>query len=260
MLWSSRQEVAMRFGLPVFHLLLGLGVLVSTSGSLFAQGTGDGFLFRAPSGTIALRGGFDHASANSEVFKFVTDQLTVNRREFSSAALVFDVAYKVKPRVDAVFSVATSKSTMPSEFRGWLDNNDRPIEQTTEFQRVPVSAAIKAYLGRPGRSIGHFAWIPARYAPYAGAGGGVMWYRFGQEGDFIGFQTLKVFPDRFDSDGWTPTAHAFGGVEVSLTPRLAITTEGRYQWARASLSRDFSGFDQIDLSGFTITSGILLRY
>jgi len=225
-----------------------------------AQGAGDGFLFRAPLGTVALRAGFDHATANSDLFRFVTDELTVNRGDFSSASVVFDVAYKLNPRMDVLFSVGTSKSTNASEFRHWLDNNDQPIEQTTEFQRVPLTASFKQYLFVPGRSVGHYAWIPRRFAPYVGGGGGVMWYHFGQQGDFVDFDTLKVFTDAFESDGWAPTFHGFGGIEISLASRLAVTTEGRYQWAHAPLSRDFAGFDRIDLSGFSITSGILVRY
>jgi hypothetical protein len=234
-------------------------VLTAVSPAL-AQGSGDGFLFRPPAGTVAVRGGFDLARADSEVFTFVTDELTVNRRDFSSAAVVFDVAFNVSPRVEGVFSVGLARTTMPSEFRHWLDNNDRPILQTTLFQRVPLTASLKTYLRDTGRSIGHFAWIPKRYAPYVGGGGGIMWYQLQQEGDFIDFNTLRVFPDRFDSNGWTPTLQAFGGVDVSLSPRFAVTTEGRYQWARAALSRDFSGFDRIDLSGFAVTSGITIRY
>jgi hypothetical protein len=225
-----------------------------------AQGAGDGFLFRPPHGTVGLRGGFDRASASSDIFNFVTDELTVDRRDFSSPTVVFEVSYKLAPRFDVLFSVGSSRTTIPSEFRHWLDNNDRPIQQTTHFQRVPVTASIKSYLAQPGRSVGHFAWIPKRFIPYVGGGGGVTWYDFNQHGDFIDFQTLKVFYDSFESDGWAPTLHGFGGIEVSLTPRLAVTAEARYQWARAPLSLDFSGFDRIDLSGTTIVSGILVRY
>ena len=77
--------------------------------------------------------------------------------------IVFDVAYKLSPRVDAVFSVGTARSSTRSEFRHWLDNDNLPIEQTTSFQRVPLTASLKMYLGDPGRSIGRFAWIPKRY-------------------------------------------------------------------------------------------------
>jgi hypothetical protein len=242
---------------PVGFALTALLTLTSPAS---AQGAGDGFLFRPPSGAFAVRGGFDLAGAGSDVFTFVTDELTVNRRDFSSATLVFDVSFKVSPRVAGVVSVGTSRSTMPSEFRHWLDNNGQPIQQTTGFQRVPLTLALKTYLSDTGRSIGHFAWIPKRFAPYVGGGGGVMWYRFHQDGDFIDFNTLKVFHDNFDSDGWAPTALALGGVDVSLSPRFAVTAEGRYQWARGTLSSDFSGFDRLDLSGFSLTSGITIRY
>ena len=242
----------------------------AAAGPARAQTAGDGFLFRPPAGTVAVRGGFDVARAGSDVFTFVTDELTVNRRDFSAPAVVFEVTYKVSPRMDLVFGVATSRSSTLSEYRptpqaprGYADNNNLPIEQTTSFQRVPLTASLKMYLGDPGRSIGRFAWIPKRYAPYVGAGGGAMWYRLRQEGDFIDFKTptLNVFPDTFDSDGWAPTVHAFAGTEVSLSARFAVSVEGRYQWARAALnSRDFSGFDPIDLSGFAVTSGITIRY
>jgi len=237
-----------------------LTAVLGATGPALAQSAGEGFLFRPPSGAVAIRGGFDLARAGSDVFTFVTDELTVAKRDFSSASLAVDIAFTVTPRMQGVFTMGTTQSTIPSEFRNFIDNNDRPIQQTTMFHRVPLTGSLKTYLSDPGRTVGHFAWIPARYAPYVGGGGGVMWYRLHQEGDFIDFNTFKVFPDQFDSDGWAPTVHAFGGVDVSLSPRFAVTAEGRYQWARGPLSRDFSGFDRIDLSGFAVTSGITIRY
>ena len=254
----STRQLECRIGMRAAALALAATLLAALPAA--AQGGGDGFLFRRPAGTVAIRGGFDRATAGSDVFTFVTSELTVNRRDFSAPSVVFDVAYRVSSRVDAVFSVATSRSSTQSEFRDWLDNNDLPIKQTTAFQRVPLTASLKMYLAQPGRSIGRFAWIPSRFAPYVGAGGGAMWYRLHQEGDFIDFNTLKVFPDVFDSDGWAPTVQAFAGTDVSLSSRFAVSVEGRYQWAHAPLSRDFSGFDHIDLSGFAITSGITIRY
>jgi hypothetical protein len=225
-----------------------------------AQDAGDGFLFKPPSGTFTVRGGFDRANAGSDVFTFVTDQLTVARSDFHTGTLAFDVAVRVKPRAELAFSLGVSRSTTPSEFRHWEDNNNQPIQQTTTFVRVPLTASLKMYLAGPGRAIGHFAWIPSRYAPYVGAGGGAMWYRFRQAGDFIDFTTTNVFTDTFDSSGWAPTAQAFVGTDVSLTPRFALTGEVRYQWAKASMSSDYAGFNRIDLSGFAATGGVSIRY
>ena len=220
---------------------LGRGVLVvfillAAAGAQAGEG-GDGFLFRAPRGTVSLRGGFDRAGAGSELFAFTVKQLTIDRRDFSSPTFATDVDYLLSPRLAARFSVGVSRSTTPSEFRGFVDSDRRPIEQTTGFTRVPLTASVKMHLSRPGRSIGHFAWIPARYSPYVGAGGGAMWYRFQQQGDFIDFATSKVFFDSFLSQGWTPTVQAFIGTDVSLSSRFMVTTEGRYQRAHARLDR-----------------------
>jgi len=243
-----------------FRILNYTLALIFLASPLWAQGAGRGFLFRAPNGSVSIRTGYDRATAGSDLFTFVTDQLTVNPNDFNAVSFALDVDYRLTSRVNAVFGVGTSRTTTRSEFRNWVDNNRQPIEQSTAFQRVPVTAAVKAYLGPHGQSIGHFAWVPARFAPYVGAGGGAMWYRFQQQGDFIAFDTLKVFTDTFDSTGWTPTVHALAGLEISLASRLAIATEARYEWAKAHLGRDFSGFDRIDLSGISFTSGVVIRY
>jgi len=240
------------------------GVLVSVflliAGRSQAQ-SGEGFLFAAPHGSVSIRGGFDRAIAGSDLFTFTTKQLTIDRGDFSAPTFQIDVDVAIVPRFDARFSFGFARSTTNSEFRDYVDNNRMPIEQRTEFTRLPLTGSLKAYLVAPGREVGHFAWIPSRYAPYVGAGGGALWYRFQQQGDFIDFAAgNKVFSDLFDSEGWTPTAQVFVGTDISLSPRFAATMEGRYQWARTPLSLDFRQFEPIDLSGFSVTAGISIRY
>jgi len=247
---------------PVRFMVLGLSVvfLLSAAGRARAQSSGEGFLFRAPQGQISVRGGFNHAAAGSDLFSFTTSQLTLSHGDFSSLTFATDVDVTLTQRLSVRFGFAASQSSKGSEFRDFVDNNRQPIEQTTEFRRIPLTASLKAYLTQPGRSLGHFAWIPSRYAPYVGGGGGAMYYKFEQTGDFIDFSTYNVFPDTFQSDGWTPTVHAFAGTDVSLNPRFAVTIEGRYEWAHKHLSSDFSNFQPIDLSGFSMTGGIVIRY
>ena len=169
---------------------LGRGVLLLGALSLLAshaqaQSAGDGFLFRPPKGSISIRGGFDRASAGSDLFTFAVNQLTLSRGDFSSLTFATDVDHQIKSATAVRFSLSMSRSTTPSEFRDWVDNDRQPIRQTTGYTRVPITASVKQYLFGQGRRVGHFAWVPAHYAPYVGAGGGVMWYRFDQTGDFI---------------------------------------------------------------------------
>ena len=120
--------------------------------------------------------------------------------------------------------------------------------------------SVRAYLEPRGRQVGKYAWVPARFAPYVGAGVGGMWYKFRQHGDFVDFQTNDVFSGDFNSSQWAPAAQALAGVEFTLTPHLALTGEAKYIWAKGKLSDSFSGFDNIDLSGVSTTIGLTFRY
>jgi hypothetical protein len=224
-----------------------------------AQGTGDGFLFRRPRATFAIRAGYDRALAGSDVFSFATERLTLGRGSFSSLTVATDLSARLNDRVDLVFGASYSGSRSRSEFRDWVDQDSLPIEQTTSFDRLPLTVGLKIYLAQRGRSLGHLAWVPARYVPYVGVGAGAMWYRFRQEGDFVDFETLDVFGDKFDSSGWTMTAHGLAGVEVALGPRFFLVGEGRYTWAQSTMGQAWVDFDRIDLSGFSVTAGIAFR-
>lgn len=240
--------------------LVGFAAVLVLSQPAAAQSSGDGFLFRQPVGSFALRAGFDQATASSDIYSFVTDELTLGRSDFAGITFAADLAFTIRPRLDLVFGGSYSGSSAESEFRRFVDNNDLPIEQTTSLKRVPVTASAKFYLTSRGRSIGRYAWIPTKFAPFVGVGGGAMWYRFQQEGDFINMETFEVFPDSFRSSGWTPTASGFAGLDVSLGPRFGFTAEGRYTWARAAMSSDFSGFDRIDLAGYNASAGLYVRF
>ena len=224
-----------------------------------AQNAGDGFLFQAPIGSWGLHGGFDHANAGGDVFSFVTNQLTLNRADFSSAAFGGNVAIRLSAANDIVLDLTYASVSRRSEFRDWVDQNDQPIEQTTSLRRLPITASIRHYITPRGRSIGRFAWVPAARATYVGAGAGMMWYTFRQVGDFVDFQTLNVFPDAFESSAWTPVVHTFAGIDLSLGRYVILTGETRYTWAKGPMGRDFVGFNNIDLSGLSVTAGFSLR-
>ena len=240
--------------------LLALAAMLAPWRSAGAQDAGNGFLFGVPHATFGLRVGYDAAMAQSDLFSFVTNDLTLKRSDFSSPTVQTDFGFNLSPRVDAVLGFGYSRSVAQSQYRGWLDNNNLPIQQGTEFTRVPLTVNLKAYLQPPGRSLGRFAWVPARVAPYVGAGVGSMWYKFRQSGDFIDTTTTNVFNDTFSSSGWTPMADVFTGADFSISPSMALTVEARYAWAKGALSNDFAGFNRLDLSGVSLTGGLTFRY
>jgi opacity protein-like surface antigen len=107
----------------------------------------------------------------------------------------------------------------------------------------------------PGRSVSALAFVPRSFTPYVGAGAGALYYELRQNGDFVDFVTLRVFPDVFRSRGWTPSAHVSGGADIRLWRSLFLDVEGRYVWAHGDLGADFVGFDGIDLDGARFSTG-----
>jgi len=198
--------------------------------------------------------------ANSGVFDLVTDQLTLEKADFRSFSFGGELAFTIHPRLDIVASVEYMGSRTPSEVRGYLNEADQPITQETTLKRIPVTGAVKFFLVPRGREFGRFAWTPSRFVPYVGGGGGALFYSFQQDGDFVDFQDLSIFEEHFRSQGWSPVVFGLGGLEVSLTRRLFLDFQLRYEWAENDLEADFRGFDPIDLSGVRATGGLFFRF
>ena len=240
--------------------LLVAALLVGAATTTFAQSAGDGYLFHRPNVTLTARAGYSHANAGSDVFDEVTSDLTLDRGDFSSFAFGSDLAAHVSERLAVVLSAGYSRSKHQSEFRDLVDNNDLPIEQTTTFERIPVTANLRFNLSEPGRSVGSLAWIPSRVVPYVGAGVGAMRYRFRQDGDFVDFNTNAVFPSVLDSEGWALLGQAMAGVDYNFSPRFGLSLDARYMHAKGELdSSRYKGYDKLDLSGATATIGLSFR-
>ena len=218
------------------------------------------FLFGQPRGSLGLHGSWVFASSGSDLFDFVTRQLTLDKSDFSGPGIGADTTVNFLPRLAAQFGFEWSRKTTGSEYRAFTDNNSLPINQDTTLKVVHLTAGVRYALANPGIDVSRFAWVPRRVVPYVGAGGGAVYYDFLQRGDFVDFEDLSVFPDVFRSTGWAPSAHVFGGVDIKLYRALFATMEGRYSYAHAKLGSDFVGFDPIDLSGFRISAGINVLY
>ncbi len=221
---------------------------------------GDGFLFHAPRATLGMRASFQFARAGSGIFDFVTQQLTLNRRDFDTFGVAGDLGVNLSGPLDLVLSGGYSGTTKHSEFRDFVDQDNLPISQRTSFTMTPLTGALRLYLLPRGHSVSRFAWIPARFSPYVGAGGGMVHYTFKQVGSFVDFQDLSVFDETLRSSGWTPLGMIMAGMDFSVGPRVVLTTDARYQWASANLDQQFVSFaDGIDLSGLQLSMGVHFR-
>lgn len=219
----------------------------------------DGYLFGTPRGSLTLRLGGAHPAADGDLFNFMTDELTLGRGDFAAIAAGAELAVRVHRYVDLTLGVSTAQSESRSEFRDFVEDNDLPIEQTTELTRTPATLGVRVHLAPRGRSLGRYAFVPSKVNPYIGAGGGLMWYRIEQHGDFVDHETLDIFTDNFREDGTTGTFYALAGGDIWLLSHVGLNLEARYNWAKADLEEDFRDFDQIDLRGLQWTVGVTIR-
>lgn len=231
----------------------------SPSGSFQAPSSPD-FLLGRPRASVGVRGEWLFASAGSDIFDFVTEQLTLEKSAFNAPGFGAEVAVSLNDRMDIVGGFDVAKSSTPSEYRGFIDSQGLPIQQTTSLRQSNFFGSVKFALIPRGRAISRYAWIPSTFVPYIGAGGGMTKYEFKQNGDFVDFADFSVFDESFTSSGWTPTAHVFGGTDIQIYKRMFLSLEGRYTWANATLDNDFIDFDPIDLGGFRFGAGFHIMF
>ncbi len=246
----------------VLVLLVPLGALAAESGAdsgeeapATAQTQPD-FLFGRPGFSIGVRGAFVLARAESEIFEFTSDLLTLEKSDFNAPGIAIDLGLPINSRLDTLVGFEFSRASAASQYRDLIDSDGLEIEQTTALSQVNLSGSIELAVLPRGRAVGQYAWVPAAVTPYVGAGAGLVWYRFEQQGDFVDFVDQSIFTALLRSSGWTPGAHVFSGLDIKVARQILLTAEARYQWASASMKDDFADFDSIDLTGLRITFGV----
>lgn len=237
--------------------LVGAVLLMAAAAPVRAQG--NGYLFGSPDAQLTVRGGWFLASANSDFYDQARKDFTLDKSDFNSPTVGAELALRLASQLDFSLDLAWSGMSKGSHYRNFVDNNNQEIEQTTTLRRVPLTANLKAYLVPRGRSVGRLAYIPSKVVPWVGLGAGASWYSLEQSGDFINNASGAVFADTFRDSGWGPAVQGMGGVDVTLTPRIALTGDARYLWSKATLGSDFQGYDKIDLSGVSLALGVTFR-
>lgn len=228
------------------------------------------FLFGAPRFSLSLMGGVFLPRAEGQFYEFVFDELTLNRDSFRGGALGAELGVRMSDRVHAIVTVTATRSEDDSSLREvWYDpdGGELSLRQTTRLVQGPtITGGLKFYPLSSGEAISRFAWAPARIAPFVSAGVGGSWYVLEQWGDWVVVDENDpdegwVVTEEYTSDGGSLATFAGAGLDLSLSPRLALTLDGRYLWSEADLRGDFTGgWDPIDLSGLRLSAGLTYRF
>ena len=228
------------------------------------DGREPGFLFGRPGNSVAVHWLWHRARAESDVHAFVTEHLTLEPRDFDAAGIGIDLGFTLSPRVDLHAGFDYVSTTADSESRHYVGDDGLPFVQETALSQAALTASLSFALTPRGRAIGQYVWIPGAVVPYVGAGGGFVRHALDQWGEFVDEVTLYSFyyprEESLQSNGWTPAAHVFGGVDIRLMQRLFLTAEARYVLAGAEPSLDFVDFESIDVGGLQIRTGVRFTF
>ena len=216
------------------------------------------FVFGRPGFSLGIRGLWRQARADSDLYDFVTEELTLEKSDFNAPGIALDVGFALTSRLEALVGVDFGRSSARSQDREYpVDTEGIPIEQETELSQFGATGSLAFALAPRGRAIGQYAWIPARVVPYVGVGGGLTRYEFVQFGDWVDFVDLTVFTETFATKGWGLGGHLLGGVDIRMARRALLTVEVRRVWAQADVLGAFFGeFDPIDLGGLHMGVGV----
>jgi hypothetical protein len=252
-------------------------ILATAAASLFpvlpvAVHAQDGFMLGQPKAQVTLRAGPMLHRAGGDLLSEFQSQLTLDRGDFRAPALALEISAVMHPRIDVTIgggwsSVQSGSASFDSSCVGteyectFVDSEtELPIEQTTEFRVIPLTASVRFYPMSRGRSISELAWIPARTTPYLGGGGGMAWYRLRQYGEFVSQDDFSVFADDWETSGRAGVLHLLAGVDHWFSPRVGLNAEGRYTFGSAKPADDFIGWNTVDLSGLQVGVGLALRW
>lgn len=218
------------------------------------------FFLGQPRGWVAIRGGILVPRAGGELFAFVGEQLTLSPADFRSGTLNLELGFLLTPQLSIEGGFDLTKRRVDSEYRNFVTTAREPITQSTALNQTGFSVGLRFTPSGHGKRITRIAFVPRRLTPYAGGGLQFTYYDFLQRGNFVDFQDLSIFPDVFRSSGWTVGPFVRGGVDLQVWRRVYVNGDLRFSWLRSDLSRDFMGFDGIDLAGIRGATGISVKF
>ena len=151
-------------------------------------------------------------------------------------------------------------SVESSQERFYTDGNGGAIVHDARLRLMPVTGDIRFLPFGRYREAGNKARGLRTVSPYIGFGAGAMLWNYRERGDFVDPGSLVIFYDELEARGVAFEYHGMAGIDVNVNPNLGFFVEGRISRADDDLSSDFTGFDEFDLSGSSISAGMRFRF
>lgn len=223
-------------------------VLVAGTASALAQppGTDGSFRFRF--------GGY-FPSGNSEFWDANEAAFTSDASDFNDWMIGASFVSSMSNWVELGFNVDFYDATERTSDRFYTDDFGNPILHDASLELIPLSVDVRVLPTGRYALRGHGSQVRVRRPlPYVGAGIGMTYWEYEEQGDFVGFDEIGpfIYYDRLKDSGTEFATHVLAGVEFPMGPTWNLTLEGRYTWSEATPGGAFSdlALGDLDLGGF----------
>lgn len=199
---------------------------------------------------LRFRLGIFQPSGDSDGWDGVFEGFTGEPSDLQDMVWGTDFLWFTSRNTGILFGSSFYRGETTSAYEDWQTSNGGEIRHTTRLEVADLTASFI------------FRITNGTVRPYLGVGGGILWYDLTDEGEFTDFDdpNLPVFWAWYGASGTTFEAHGIAGIDFALNRSASFFIEGRYRWAEDTLGDDFSGFGDLDLSGYEITGGFAFGF
>ncbi len=203
-----------------------------------------------PNSQVRFRLGIFDPAGGSQGWDRVFEGFTGQPSDLQDLVCGADFLWRTSHHTAVLFGTSSYGGKTTSAYEEWVGDDGSEIRHTTNLDVWDLTAALLYRFGSSG------------VRPYAGVGGGLVWWQLTDQGYFIDFGSPgePVFRGWYGTDGMTFEAFALLGIDIPLSPRWIFFVEGRYRYATDELGGDFAGFGKLDLSGYEITGGFGINF
>lgn len=160
--------------------------------------------------------------------------------------------------------------TVLSQYRDYVDENDRAIFHDTRLEMTPVAVDVR-WIPAGRHAVRHGGRHVSKPVWYLGGGAGANFWEYQEVGDFVDFfdATLPIFFERYRDDGIALSLHALAGFEFPVGPRTNLVVEGRYLWSDDDLGDSFGHLAasrpvdidrELVMDGLLVSAGVAFRF
>ncbi len=209
-----------------------------------------------PSSAFQFRVGGFFPAGGGQLWNADEQIFTLDHSDFNDGVLGFSYIHGVNNNFEVGFNVDFYDSTVGSIDRGFPAAGDLHPSHDTNLQLTPVTVDFRflpagrySYRGKGKYRVHH-------PVPYLGAGFGMNFWRYEEEGYFIFLNTdTGLYESQFDhtkDDGTAFEAHVLAGLELPMGPTWSMVFEGRYSWARARVGNSYVAQSELSRQDLTL--------